>query len=85
MVDQAEEALRQAGLLGGGRVVATEPLTGGQVSSVYKVLLSTGRAVVLKIAKAQVVGSSTVEPGKRCRLRPRREGQSASQHCFSRG
>ena len=55
MVERAEEALRQAGVLGSGRVVGAEPLTGGQVSSVYKVLLSTGRAVVLKIAKARVV------------------------------
>ena len=55
MVERAAEALRQAGMLGTGRVVATEPLTGGQVSSVSKVLLSTGRAVVLKIARAGVV------------------------------
>src|SRR5688572_11406129 len=55
MIDRAAEALREAGVLGGARVVAAETLTGGQVSAVYKVLLSTGRAVVLKIAKAGVV------------------------------
>ena len=55
MIDRAEEALRQADVLGAARVVAAEPLTGGQVSSVYKVLLSTGRAVVLKVANARVV------------------------------
>ena len=55
MIERATEALCQAGVLGGARVVAAEALTGGQVSSVYKVLLSTGRAVVLKIAKAGVI------------------------------
>jgi aminoglycoside phosphotransferase (APT) family kinase protein len=55
MIDRAEEALRQSGLLGSARVVATERLTGGKASAVYKVLLSTGRAMVLKSAAARVV------------------------------
>jgi fructosamine-3-kinase len=53
--DWAAEALSKAGLLGGGRVLATEPMAGGQTSSVHKVLLSTGQAVVLKIAHARVI------------------------------
>lgn len=55
MVDRAAEALRQAGLLGGSQVVAAESLTGGHTSSVYRVHLSTGQSVILKMAPARVV------------------------------
>ena len=55
MVDLAAEALRQAGLLGNCRVMATERMTAGKASAVYKVLLSAGRAVVLKLAPVRVV------------------------------
>ena len=60
MIDRATEALRQAGLLGDRRVVAMEPMTGGQTSSVYKVSLSTGCPLVLKIADARVIATEAL-------------------------
>lgn len=54
-LDLVSEALRQAGLLGNSRGLASERMTAGKASAVYKVRLSTGQVVVLKLAPARVV------------------------------
>ena len=60
IADRAAEALGQAGLFGGGRVVAASPLTGGKASAVYKVSLSTGQTIVLKTADARVIETEAI-------------------------
>ena len=54
-VHDATDALQRAGLLGQGRVVAVERMTEGKASAVYKLQLSTGRAIVFKSAARRVV------------------------------
>jgi aminoglycoside phosphotransferase (APT) family kinase protein len=55
MIGQAAEALSQVGLLTGAHVLATERMAQGKASTVCKVVLSTGRTVMFKSAKARVV------------------------------
>jgi fructosamine-3-kinase len=55
LVNRTTAALSQAGLLGGAVVLTTERMKAGKASHVYKVVLSTGRAVVFKSARARVV------------------------------
>lgn len=55
MIGQAAEALSRVGLLRGAHVLATERMAKGKASTVYKVVLSTGRAVIFKSTKTRVV------------------------------